>query len=127
MAEADRGQQGEQRWKLQEGAASSAAYACVEAVHGEREVVVSLHGELDMGASPRLARELFDVLTEPVRAVVLELGDLTFIDSSGLGVLNLVRSQAMLRSIRLTLRHPPAPVRRVLELSGMDGVFDVEP
>lgn len=50
------------------------------------DVVVSVAGELDFGTAPRLLAS-----TQPLaaagRSVVLDLGDLMFCDSSGLGAL----------------------------------------
>jgi anti-anti-sigma factor len=53
------------------------------------------------------------------------LADLTFIDSAGLGVLNIARTQALHRRINLVLHDVPLPVDRVLEISGTHEVFRV--
>jgi anti-anti-sigma factor len=79
-------------------------------------------GEIDLGTA--------DVFREQVRAValtgrhvVLDMGGVTFMDSSGLAVLVEATSDAG----SLTLREPTAIVRRVLEATGLTPLFRVDP
>jgi len=84
--------------------------------------VVRLIGELDMDTAPMLQR-LFDrggVIT------VLDLGEVTFIDSSGLSVLLLVNRERP-TSEPLTLRSPSPGVCRVLEITGLLEMFRIDP
>jgi anti-sigma B factor antagonist len=117
---------GDQRWKLSEGTPSEPGYVCVEAITVERIAIVSVHGELDMAASPTVARQLLSTLGNDVGAIVLDLSGVTFMDSSGLGVLNITRTQAMHQGIGFRLRYLPDPVRRVLEVSDMLQLFEIE-
>ncbi len=82
-------------------------------------VVVALHGELDLATAP----ELDDVLTQHAGAeLVVDLEDLTFLDSSGLAVL--LRATARRT---LALRRPNQLVLRVLETTGVADRFEVVP
>jgi anti-sigma B factor antagonist len=56
-------------------------------VTGDGFVVVSLTGELDLAEAPRLRDVLDDVLGSPPQLVVIDAAELTFLDSSGIGVL----------------------------------------
>ena len=49
--------------------------------------VVSLRGEIDAATAPRLGSRLFGLADEGKRAVVVDLTDVTFMDSTGIGVL----------------------------------------
>jgi anti-sigma B factor antagonist len=115
------------RWKLAGGdPAPSTAFLCVDSVRNDREVVVSLHGTLDMAASHPMARQLLELLSEPIRAITLELGAVTFIDSAGIGVLTIVRTHAHQRGIRFFLQSVPATVLAVLRVAGMLDFFDLD-
>ena|SRR5947207_15772285 len=94
------------------------------AVHrDDGEVVVDIRGELDDFTAPRLRETLEGLAEEGFADLILDLGDMTFIDSTGLGVLvgALKRSQA--RHGQVTLRHPSPATRKVLELTGLHTVF----
>jgi anti-anti-sigma factor len=78
-----------------------------------------LIGEIDMDTSPVLRRRLE---SDPL-VTVLDLREVTFIDSTGLNVLiNANRN----RIDRLVLRSPGGAVARVLELSGLETLFRIE-
>jgi anti-sigma B factor antagonist len=87
---------------------------------------VSLQGELDL-ASARKVEEHFASIDEqsPVR-VVVDLGGLMFIDSSGLRVLLLADARARERGYELVLLPGAEPVQRVLEMTGALDVLSFE-
>jgi anti-anti-sigma factor len=115
------------RWKLASGDPSpSTAFLCVDSVRDDREVVVSLHGALDMAASHLIARQLLELLSEPIRTITLQLDAVTFVDSSGIGVLTIARTHAHQRGIRFFLRSVPASVLAVLRVAGMLDFFDLD-
>jgi anti-sigma B factor antagonist len=88
-------------------------------------VVVAATGEIDMSTSPRLRAALRDPgATAP--AVVLDLRSVTFMDSSGLGVIVGQHKRAREEGYRFAVAVAGAPeVRRILELSGLVGVLQV--
>jgi anti-sigma B factor antagonist len=88
-------------------------------------IVVSLRGELDLASAPSLQRELLEVLGRSPASVALDLGALTFIDSSGLGSLYRVRQAASVHGVQLRLDAVPDHVRRVLDVTAMTPLFDL--
>ncbi len=49
--------------------------------------IITAEGEIDLGGAPRLREALSDVLTAGCTQLVLDLRKVTFIDSTGLGVI----------------------------------------
>jgi anti-sigma B factor antagonist len=102
------------------------ALLSTRAVHTDTTVVVVLDGELDLASAPQLQRELLALCALPVHVISLDLGALTFMDSSGLNVLNRVRVAADDHGIKLTLGDVRDQVRRVLEVTNMTELFTIE-
>jgi stage II sporulation protein AA (anti-sigma F factor antagonist) len=83
-------------------------------------LVVRLSGELDAGTVDQLERALSAVL-EPRPVVVLDLHELTFVDSLGLNVLFRTREWADAKGVTLRAVRAPVHVQRLLALSALDG------
>jgi anti-sigma B factor antagonist len=97
-----------------------------EVVHEEARVVVAMEGELDLAAAPALQRELLALVARPVNALSLDLGEVTFLDSSGLGALYRTRQAADEMGVPLRLVAVPDHVLRVLDVTAMAPLFDFE-
>lgn len=84
-----------------------------------REVmhVVGLSGELDLATAPRLRAELQAVEASDAAEIVLDLADLSFIDSSGLQLIINAEARSRANGKRLALRRGQAPVHRIFELT----------
>jgi anti-sigma B factor antagonist len=77
---------------------------------------VALAGELDMAAAFRLESEVDRILAAPrIDALFLDLADVSFLDSAGLGTLLAIREQATRRGIEFGIARISEPVRRVLD------------
>ena len=94
----------------------------------ERNGIVCLRpeGELDQATLEPL-RERLDDLGRHHKTVRLDLGGLTFLATSGLGVLLDADAQARRCGQRLTFYHGRPEVERMLRLSGVDRLLSFEP
>ena len=81
-----------------------------------------VHGELDIATAPELTR-LLDRLRARGHAVVLDLAEVTFIDSTGLSALMDAHFESRRDGWAFSVRSPSAAVRRVVELAGMHEVL----
>jgi anti-anti-sigma factor len=96
-------------------------------------VVLRVSGELDLVTSPALRQRVHDAVAEGRHNLVLDLSDVYFCDSSGVGVL--ISSRRLLRScqgdLRLILPARGAAegshVNRVLGALGVRRLFEVHP
>jgi anti-sigma B factor antagonist len=96
----------------------------VTEVSGRSIVVVS--GEVDQSS----ADEFKDALMQAVELsprVIVDLGDLGFIDSSGLSALVAGFHAARSAGGTLVVANPAGIVRRLLELTNLDTALDVRP
>jgi anti-anti-sigma factor len=94
---------------------------------GADTIDVRVRGELDTGAVFRLEPTLDELPGRgPSKEVVFDLRELTFVDSSGLGLL--VAADERLRSHGATTRFLRAPdrVMRVFELAALDDALPFE-
>lgn len=106
---------------LQEMASRMAQFE-ISRDNGPRTCVVQLSGDVDMSVVPQLRQSLDGPLAEGCNRVVLNLADVTYVDSSALGLL--VWLDHRLRPVegRLVLAAPSRDVSRVLQLSGLVAV-----
>ena len=82
----------------------------------------SVAGELDASTSPSLSAAFADLPAGPDR-IELDLGELTFIDSSGLRVLIALHDQVIADGRTLVVSSASNPVRRLLEITGLEAMF----
>jgi anti-anti-sigma factor len=79
--------------------------------------VVALRGELDACT----CRGLDERLRGPAGSlIVVDLGQVTFLDSSGLGLIHAARRKAIQHGGNLVVCKPAPAVLRVLEITGLD-------
>ena len=84
----------------------------------------AVRGEFDMAATFTIEPALERVLVEPgVERLTVDLGEVSFIDSTGVGVLIRVNDEARDRGIELTIAPGPPEVQRVFEVAGLADVL----
>jgi anti-sigma B factor antagonist len=94
--------------------------------HSDGNAVVLLVGELDLTSAPLLRRTLNKLVASGYPQIVLDLAELSFVDSQGLAVL-IVTNERLSRSGRsLILRSPSPSVRELLQLMGLGDIFTTE-
>ena len=82
--------------------------------------VVCLKGELDLSGSPQLEAALVEAEQSHAKAIVVDLGELTFVDSSGLAVLVDAARRSATNGDQLRLTRARDHVARVFRLTGLD-------
>jgi anti-sigma B factor antagonist len=86
--------------------------------------VVKLGGELDLYNAHQVRDALFEVCSDSPQRIVVDLGEVDFIDSTALGVLIEARTKLDNRGAFM-LAAPGFETRRALEISGLDRHFTV--
>jgi anti-sigma B factor antagonist len=83
--------------------------------------VLTARGEIDVATSPRLRAELTNLIALGATDITLQFGGVTFVDSSGLGVL--VGAYKRLREEgdgRIRIVGAQQSVRKVFEITGLE-------
>lgn len=87
--------------------------------------VVFVYGEIDVMTAPRLHETLEEVIAESPSSLLVDLANVSFIDSTGLGALVVAHRHLEERGGRLRLVSVPAPVAQVLEVTGLTSRFEI--
>ena len=82
-------------------------------------VVVHLVGELDLYNAPQIRTALLELCSEQPERIVVDLGEVDFVDSTALGVLVEARTTLAHRQSFL-LASPRRETHRALTISGLD-------
>ena len=86
--------------------------------------IVDVSGDIDMGTSPGLRKLLLDSLSKTARLVV-NMGEVRYIDSSGIASLVEVLMKARNNQKRLVLFGLNKTVQEVLQLTRLTTVFEI--
>ena len=88
-------------------------------------VVVALAGDFDMSGVEDFHSCIDDLIGSSTGAVlIVDLGDVTFIDSSGISALLKAHRLVTVEHRELRFQHVSAPVSRLFELAGLSDLFD---
>jgi anti-sigma B factor antagonist len=91
----------------------------------ERTHVVAPSGEIDAITAPQLGRRILGVADAGKKAVVVDLSGVTFLDSTGIGVLLNALRQLTSRRGQLAIVCPTERMRRPFEISGLAGHLSI--
>lgn len=84
--------------------------------------IATVHGEVDVYSAPRLREALDHLLAGGVAPIVVDLSDVSFVDSTGLGVLVGAHKRLELTGGRLRVVVPPV-IHDLMQKTGLNYVF----
>jgi anti-sigma B factor antagonist len=88
---------------------------------------IAVKGEIDLASAPDLLRRLDQAIDAAAGGrVEVDFHGVSFIDSTGLGVLVAGRRRAVAHGGEVRVLHPRDNVRSVFEITGLDKVFFAE-
>jgi anti-sigma B factor antagonist len=79
-----------------------------------------LLGAFGLECVDQFKRELGELLERSPSRVIVDVSELTFVDSAGLGAFLAAERQAGEKNVELVLAGPSGQVRRALDLGGLD-------
>ena len=97
----------------------------IESFMVDGQAVFRLSGDLDMDSAEVFAEAARRVHAEGIPCLVLDLSALDFVDSSGLSQFVLALKRQREIGGEVVLQAPTGPVKRVLEIVGMNEIFQI--
>lgn len=92
--------------------------------HDDR-ALIQIGGEIDLATCPQLQAVLVELVDRGCRQLIVDLGQVSFLDCTGIGVLVDARRRVQEYGGSLKLVRPKPLVRRVLTLTGMTTVLPI--
>jgi anti-sigma B factor antagonist len=85
--------------------------------------IIEVHGEVDVYTSPSLKSALLTAAEDKCSPVIVDMGDVSFIDSSGLGVLVGALRRAREAGGELRVVCDKETTMKIFRITGLDRVF----
>ena len=89
--------------------------------------VVTVAGEIDLSTSEQLDGAVIDALAKETKHLTLDLSEVTFLDSSGLGVIVKALKRAKESETVFDVITANDRVLKVFKLTGLDAVIQIYP
>lgn len=89
--------------------------------------VLQVGGEIDVATAPRLREQLIKLVNDQRFMIVVDLGAVDFIDSTGLGVLIGALKRVRTHDGALVLVCTEPRIVKVFEITGLNQVFQIYP
>jgi anti-sigma B factor antagonist len=86
---------------------------------------LSLKGRLDLASGSALKEQIKQLFEKEKTAIHLNLGEVEFINSSGLGSLVSIMKEIRLRKGRLTLSNLASYVQEIFEITQLSHIFEI--
>jgi anti-sigma B factor antagonist len=96
-------------------------------VSGEATTRLIVAGELDGATAVFLSEQLRQLVADLAGDLTMDIGLITFIDSTGLSLLISLHKQVRASGRTLTVADPTPMARRLFEITGLDQVLKIEP
>jgi anti-sigma B factor antagonist len=88
-------------------------------------VVLAVRGEVDIANKRAMRTALESAIDDARRAVVVDLSDVRFMDSTGLALMLNAARRLTRRRLGFAIACPEGPVRRAFDVTGLDECFKI--
>ena len=87
---------------------------------------VTLEGELDVSTADKLKEYLHKLADEQIIDIKIDLTNLDYIDSTGLGVMIGVLKKLKAEEKEIYIINPKSNVKKIFTITGLDKIFKME-
>src|SRR5207248_1824638 len=88
-------------------------------------VVLDLQGEVDAFTAPKLKQEMINQIEKGIVRLAVDLADVTYLDSTGLGVLIGGLKRTRDKGGELVLICPNVRITRIFDITGLSRIFEM--
>lgn len=89
-------------------------------------ITICLNGELDLSAAPEMQAELEPYVNQTGRTLILNLRNLDYIDSTGIGILIRMLKQRTAISSGFKLVDVTPKIKKLFDITGISQYLDLE-
>lgn len=90
-----------------------------------QEISVKLTGQFTFSDTQKFKNILELITEDESKSIILNFADVSFIDSSSMGMLLLLRDECHLRNISLRIVSPQGQVKKIFAISKFDKLFSI--
>nr|WP_314276470.1 STAS domain-containing protein [uncultured Peptostreptococcus sp.] len=94
--------------------------------NNSNEWVFSLNGELDLSTANKLKDNLYKSVEEKLSDVVIDMTNLEYIDSTGIGVLVGLMKKLRTQGKDIKISNAKDNVKRIFKITGIDQIISME-
>lgn len=97
----------------------------VESRTHDRWRLIEVHGDLDVYTAPRLREFIVDEIANGSKCIAVDLGEVGFLDSTGLSVLVAALKRAKQEGGELVILRPNDQIQRILSITDLIKILPV--
>jgi anti-sigma B factor antagonist len=100
-------------------------FAIIEQGSEAGHYVIAARGEIDLFTAPELKQVITDVIESGERRVAIDLSEVSFLDSTALGVLIGAVKRLRSRGGALAVINTDSSIAKTFEITGLDQIFTI--
>jgi anti-anti-sigma factor len=93
---------------------------------GDNGIRLCVSGEVDLANAQMLFEAMTSALLKPMQEVIVDLSEVTFMDSTGLAALVGAHRLLLDDQVRLVVMNPSRQVSHLMDVAGLGGYLSIE-
>ena len=93
--------------------------------HKNQDVIIQLAGEIDIKCSGKIKSKFKEIFENKPPALIVDMTEVSFMDSSGLAVLVGALKQSRINNSKLKLAGLTKDVRSIFEICRLETIFEI--
>jgi len=91
----------------------------------EQATLISLKGEVDIYSIGKFRESIEDKIRTQAPEIILDCTELSYMDSTGMGVLIELRNKAKDMGQKIIMMNPRPNIKKLLNITGVDKIIDI--
>ena len=91
----------------------------------EEQAVVTIKGEVDIYSVDQFRKSIEKSINQKTSKIILDCTDLSYIDSTGMGVHIEMRNKTMEMGQKIVMKNPKPNIKKLLSLTGVDKIIEI--